>query len=90
MIAQRLIKAHLNYLRNFSGTVCLIADLEREIIGLDYGLIAKFSALHDIKLPWIGKNWMWNIAPFGEEDTSYLVRNKVVGIPDLMAAAQVR
>tara|TARA_B100001123_G_C15226609_1_gene993396 strand:- start:113 stop:847 length:735 start_codon:yes stop_codon:yes gene_type:complete len=90
LIAQQLIEIHLDYLRKFSGTVCLIADLEREIVGRDYGLIGKFSALYDIKFPWVGKNWIWNIAPFGEEDPSYLVRNKVVGIPDLMAAAEVR
>ena len=88
-LAKKLIEAHLSYLRQFSGVVCLVTDLDREILDLKGDLISKFSALRDISVPLVGETWLWEIAPLGEEDNSYSVRNRVIGIPDLSAADSI-
>ena len=86
---QALIEAHFNYLSQFKATVCLIADVEREILDPEGGLIKRFSALCDAKVPWSGPTWLWDIAPLGEEDSSYALRNRVIGIPSISASESV-
>lgn len=85
-IGRALVEAHLRYLRGFAGVVCLIADLEREILAADGTLVETISALRGAEIPWIGEIWRWDIAPLGEEDAGYAVRNRVVGIPSISEA----
>ena len=88
-IGRALIEAHLAYLEQFAGTVCLVADLEREVLGADGAMIETVPALRGVVLPWAGDTWSWDIAPLGEEDAAYAVRNRVIGIPSISEAAAV-
>jgi hypothetical protein len=86
-IGRALVEAHFRYLEKFKGTVCLIADIEREILALDGTTIQTLSALREAAMPWSGETWSWDIAPPGEEDPGYAVRNRVIGIPSISEAA---
>ena len=87
LISQKIIQAHLTYLQKFDTNVCLVTDIERQVKGPDGEQIAKFSALHDVQVPWNGTTWLWNIAPLGEEDAEYSVTNKVLGISNITNAS---
>ncbi|MDG1275243.1 MAG: hypothetical protein P8P46_12235 [Alphaproteobacteria bacterium] len=82
-ISKAIIQCHLDYLRKFSGTVCLITDIEREIWDANGKLIKKFSAINDMPFPWPNKTWIWEIAPLGEESNDYSVKHKVAGISNI-------
>jgi len=88
-IGRTLIEAHFRYLARFEATVCLITDLEREVFGPDGALIDRISALCDTACPWSGETWHWDIAPLGEEDPTYAIRNRVIGIPRISEASRV-
>ena len=64
-----------------------MTDIEREIKGADGKQIDRFSALHDIQVPWDGNTWFWDIAPLGEEDAAYSVTNKVLGVSNIAAGS---
>ena len=73
-------------MQKFDTNVCLVTDIERQVKGSDGKQIAKFSALHDVPIPWNGNTWLWEIAPLGEEDAEYSVTNKVLGISNITNA----
>ena len=85
-MSRTIIECHLDYLSNFSGAVCLITDIEREIFDSSGKMIKRFSALSDVSFPWESQTWIWEIAPLGEESLDYSVRHKVAGIPSLKDA----
>ena len=85
-IGRALVEAHFRYLGKFTGTVCLITDLERQVLAPDGAAIETLSALREATLPWAGETWSWDIAPLGEEDPGYAIRNRVVGIPSISDA----
>jgi hypothetical protein len=85
-MSMTMIECHLDYLSSFSGTVCLITDIEREIFDSSGKIIRKFSALNDVSFPWQSQTWIWEIAPLGEESLDYSVRHRVAGIPSLKDA----
>lgn len=89
-LGRALVEAHLAYLRDFQATVCLIGDLEREIIDADGAVIETVSALRGATMPWLGEIWRWEIAPLGEEDSGYAIHNRVIGIPSISEAEAVR
>ena len=86
-IGRALVEAHFRYLQSFSGAVCLIADIERQILSPDKTIVETVPALRGASIPWAGESWTWDIAPLGEEDPNYAVRNRVVGIPSISEAA---
>jgi len=89
LIGRALVEAHVRYLSRFAGVVCVIGDLEREILAADGTLVETISALRGATLPWKGETWLWDIAPLGEEDAGYSVRNRVLGIPSISEASPV-
>ncbi|MBM85868.1 MAG: hypothetical protein CMM47_07595 [Rhodospirillaceae bacterium] len=88
-VGRALVEAHFNYLARFRANVCLITDVEREILGPEGCLIKRISALCEAEVPWAGPTWLWDIAPLGEEDWSYALRNRVIGIPCLSGSERV-
>jgi hypothetical protein len=88
-LGRALVEAHFRYLQKFTGTVCLIADIEREILTPDGEILETVSALREAAIPWKGETWAWEIAPLGEEDQGYAVRNQVIGIPSISEAETV-
>ena len=85
-MSRTIIERHLDYLARFSGAVCLITDIEREIFDSSGKTIRRFSALNEVPFPWKSETWIWEIAPLGEESLDYCVRHKVAGIPSLKDA----
>jgi hypothetical protein len=88
-IGRTLVEAHFRYLAKFEATVCLIVDLEREILSPEGAVIETVPALRGARVPWQGETWGWDIAPLGEEDPQYAIRNRVLGIPSISEAARV-
>lgn len=87
-VGRALIDRHIEYLSRFAVPVCLITDIEREMTALKEGEEWAYvvTALLDAELPWVGQEWFWDIAPRGEVDKTYSVKNRVVGIPDILVA----
>jgi hypothetical protein len=88
-IGRSLIEAHCRYLAKFNCAVCVVADLEREILAPDGSVIETVSALRGARLPWTGETWTWDIAPLGEEGPGYAVRNRVLGVENISEAPPV-
>jgi hypothetical protein len=85
-VSSKIIQCHIDYLKKFSGIVCLITDIEREIRDADGARMEKFSALQGVAVPWRCKNWLWEIVPLGEESSDYSVIHHVAGISNLSEA----
>lgn len=85
--AATVIEAHLTGLRDLPGTVCLIADLERQYVDRAGRIIDREDALYGCQLPpdatagWRG--WLWDVAPIGELDRRWSLRRVVRATPAL-------
>lgn len=74
-----LIRQHLEYLRNISSNVCLISDVRRFYVDTDGAIISMEDALLGNDLPEPDKKWMWEVAPLGELNNHYSMKNEVYG-----------
>jgi hypothetical protein len=74
---KKIIKAHFDYLEQFSASVCLICDVERVTSDQTGSELSRTSALFDLPTPEHQASWTWEIAPLGEIDknqaTSHIV-----------------
>ena len=77
IIGKQLIFAHLNYLRQFSGEVCLIAD--REDVEFDRAgkEVDRFDPWWDVEAPNTAYTWQWEVVPLGEGAHGRWQKNKV-------------
>ena len=66
IIGKQLIFAHLNYLRQFSGEVCLIADREDVEFNKSGKEIDRFDPWWDVEPPEAEYTWHWEVVPLGE------------------------
>jgi hypothetical protein len=80
---RHLISSHLAYLRQFSGTVALITDVEKLTLDRAGILVGTSSLLRGVQLPSAGETWMWHLAPRPEADPEYSYHRQVVGISNL-------
>jgi len=78
--ARRLIEAHLDYLRRFRGTVCLIADETYLYYDREDRLVETASALRGVPLPWPGEDWMWRLVRREQNDGKTSIFHKVRGM----------
>lgn len=74
-VAQR----HLDYLGRFDASVCLITERRREAFDKGGGRLTDQDALFGVSLPDGGTEWNWTLAPLGEVNRDYGIRNRVVG-----------
>lgn len=79
---RRVVDAHLAYLKGFRARVCLITEVAREAVGRDGGVLRIEDALYGVSLPQEDASWYWDLAPLGEVDRYYGIRNRVVGFAD--------
>lgn len=77
-----VVEAHLAYLAGFRAKVCLITEVSREAIGRDGAVLRNEDALFGVRLPGEDASWCWDLAPPGEVDRDYEIRNQVVGFAD--------
>jgi len=78
-----VVEAHLAYLAGFQAKVCLVTEVSREAIGRDGAVLRIEDALFGLRLPDEDASWSWDLAPRGEVDGAYEIRNRVVGFADL-------
>jgi hypothetical protein len=82
IVGKQLIFAHLNYLKQFSGEVCLIADrvdIELNPQGVE---IDRFDPWWDVEQPKADILWEWEVMPLGENNRSKSQKN-LVGVSTL-------
>ncbi len=77
--AQGIIRHHLALLENSSGTVCLVTEVERQLVD-DGRLIETEDPLRDVMPDRPGDEWVWDIAPRYEVSPDYAIRNRVRGM----------
>jgi len=66
IFGKQLIFAHLNYLKQFSGEVCLIADREDVEFNRDGKEVDRFDPWWDVEPPHPDYTWQWEVVPLGE------------------------
>ncbi len=82
IVGKQLIFAHLSYLKQFSGEVCLIADrvdIELDPQGLE---LDRFDPWWDVEQPKADTHWEWDVMPLGESDASKSQKN-LIGVSTL-------
>ena len=82
IVGKQLIFAHLSYLKQFSGEVCLIADrldIEFDSQGIE---LDRFDPWWDVEQPKTDIHWEWEVMPLGEKDHSKSQKN-LVGVSTL-------
>lgn len=63
---KQLIFAHLNYLKQFKGEVCLIADREDVEFDRSGKETDRFDPWWDVEPPSPSYTWQWEVVPIGE------------------------
>ncbi len=66
VFGKQLIFAHLNYLKQFGGEVCLIADREDVEFDRKGREIDRFDPWWDVEAPEPQYTWYWDVVPLGE------------------------
>ncbi|WP_019556366.1 hypothetical protein [Thiomicrorhabdus arctica] len=82
IVGKQLIFAHLRYLKQFSGEVCLIADrvdIELDSQGVE---LDRFDPWWDVEQPKADIHWEWEVMPLGESSASKSQKN-VIGVSTL-------
>lgn len=77
-----VVQRHLDYLGRFDASVCLITERRREAFDKNGGRLTDQDALFGVSLPEGGAEWSWTLAPLGEVNRDYGIRNRVVGYCD--------
>jgi hypothetical protein len=85
----RIVAAHFAHLRAFAAPVCVIGDRSRAWIARDGTVIETEDALFGVPPPAEDEGWDWDLAPFGEEDGTYAIRNRVFAIRELRAESRL-
>jgi hypothetical protein len=80
--ARNLIRAHLEYLDRLPGRVALITDVERIKIDLTDHVVERKDLLFGLKLPKLGEEWEWRLAPCPEADSRHHFYRRVAGIAE--------
>ena len=82
VLAKALIEAHLAALANFGGTVCLISEVEHQILA-GHEIIAREDPLHGVVVPaQLGLSrrvWDWDFAPHPERHKVHDHRYRIEG-----------
>jgi len=77
IVGKQLIFAHMHYLRQFSGEVCLIADRLDIEFNQDNQEIDRFDPWWDVEPPKSDFNWEWQVIPLGENSSNKSQKNYV-------------
>jgi hypothetical protein len=79
----RIVTAHFAHLRRFSCPVCVVGDRTRSYVDLSGRTIETDDALYGVAPPPADREWDWELAPLGEQDKNYAIRNRVFAIREL-------
>lgn len=84
---RQLISAHLDYLTRLPGHTALITDTEWRRTTTDGVFCEQWSVLQNSSLPVPEQEWVWDIAPAPERETSHDYSAKVVAYSDWKTAS---
>jgi hypothetical protein len=84
---RRVIDAHLDALAALPCTATLITDLDYRVFDSTGGVKEHFDLLYGRPIPPSAENWVWEVAPFGEEGPATRRAHSVAAYPDWRAAA---
>ena len=76
--AQQIVKCHFEMLSSFSGTICLVSEIQRQICD-GARILETEDPLWGIAPGIDGREWVWETAPRPEIARNYDVRNRVKG-----------
>lgn len=79
----RIVAAHFAHLARFSCPVCVVGDRVRTYLDRSGRTIEADDPLYGHVLPRTDAHWTWDLAPLGEQDSEYAVRNEVFAIREL-------
>jgi hypothetical protein len=85
----KIVAAHFSHLRAFAAPVCVVGDRSRTWVGRDGTVIETEDALFGMPPPAEDAAWDWDLAPLGEEDRAYAIRNRVFAIRELRTASRL-
>lgn len=77
IVGKQLIFAHLNYLKQFAGEVCLIADREDVEFDKQGHEVDRFDPWWDVEPPKAEFSWQWEVVPLGEAGRQHWQKNTV-------------
>lgn len=79
----RVVAAHFAHLRAFAAPVCVVGDRSRTFLDEAGRVLETEDALYGISPPQADEEWDWDLAPLGEQDRKYAIRNRVFAIRQL-------
>jgi hypothetical protein len=79
----RVVAAHFAHLRRFPAPVCVVGDCSRIYLDRAGRTIETDDALCGFVPPPADAEWDWDLAPLGEHDRNYAIRNRVFAIREL-------
>jgi hypothetical protein len=78
-----IVRAHLAYLRRFTGVVALIGDMERLTCHPDGKVVKRLDAMRGVPFPTPDEEWEWRLAPCPEAHAAYSYHRRVGAIVNL-------
>ncbi len=82
---RRVVEAHFAHLARFAAPVCMVGDAVREYLDRSGHVAETEDALWGHPAPAADAGWTWDVAPLGEHDRNYAIRNRVFAIRELRA-----
>jgi hypothetical protein len=82
---RRIVAAHFDHLARFRAPVCVVGDRRRDYLDRAGHLAESEDALWGHPAPPADEEWAWDVAPLGEHDRNYAIRNRVFAIRELRA-----
>lgn len=73
----RIVRAHLEGLGRLRARVCLLTDIEQFEEDRTGRITDRIDLLHGVRLDPPDRDWIWEIAPFGEAARHHRLRHRV-------------
>jgi hypothetical protein len=83
-----VIAAHLESLSRLPIPVTVVTDVDYRVLDHAGAVIEAEDLMHGVSPPRHDKSWLWEVAPFGEEDRQTRRVHTVLAFPDWHAACR--
>lgn len=83
--ARKIVAAHFDHLAAFKAPVCVVGDRARVFLDRSGRPAETEDALWGYAPPPADAEWIWDVAPLGEHDRNFAIRNHVFAIRELRA-----
>jgi hypothetical protein len=86
---RQVVAAHFAHLARFSCPVCIVGDRAQTYLDRSGRTIETDDPLYGHAPPPADAHWTWDLAPLGEQDREYAIRNEVFAIRELRESRQL-